>query len=470
MSVKHPFQEILVSKDETLLFAASKSSIFSYKIDIQTQSVKLLGSWSDDVSPFYTLEKQREAKINKIEAETEDVEVETENKVDGEADKETSEQTETVQNEDSESTEQPKKLQKTNKKKKKKLPKLPTPGAGAPPLYNYIRGIYFSRNEKYLLALTDNDKAVIVFEISPETGLTFIKRQTLAKRPCTLSTSIDDQDIVVGDKFGDVYSLSLTDKTVQEDVSKIEPILGHVSMLTVVSVIERNNKSYVISADRDEHIRISNYPKSYVIDKWLFGHKQFVSAVVAPEWLNDKILISGGGDKFLCSWNWTKPRGSEMLQKFEIHDMITKYLTDEHLTVERFQNEAGDLREYAVSQILCISESKKILVFVENIRAFFIFDLSDEGILSLCQTVELESSIIYATNTLNGDIFLSLKNDKPESSVAILRENSESKLYEISDSSVISKALVDANTVVVESDKDIIPLFNVAQLKKRSEH
>ncbi|GMF05362.1 unnamed protein product [[Candida] boidinii] len=245
MSVKHPFQEILVSKDETLLFAASKSSIFSYKIDIQTQSVKLLGSWSDDVSPFYTLEKQREAKINKIEAETEDVEVETENKVDGEADKETSEQTETVQNEDSESTEQPKKLQKTNKKKKKKLPKLPTPGAGAPPLYNYIRGIYFSRNEKYLLALTDNDKAVIVFEISPETGLTFIKRQTLAKRPCTLSTSIDDQDIVVGDKFGDVYSLSLTDKTVQEDVSKIEPILGHVSMLTVVSVIERNNKSYI---------------------------------------------------------------------------------------------------------------------------------------------------------------------------------------------------------------------------------
>ena len=46
---------------------------------------------------------------------------------------------------------------------------------------------------------------------------------------------------------------------------KLVPILGHVSMLTDVLIGKFNNKEFIISTDRDEHIRISNYPKSYVI-------------------------------------------------------------------------------------------------------------------------------------------------------------------------------------------------------------
>ena len=56
--------------------------------------------------------------------------------------------------------------------------------------------------------------------------------------------------------------------------SKVEPILGHVSLLTT-ALITRNGKR-IITGDRDEHIRISEFPCGWNIETYLGGHSRLV--------------------------------------------------------------------------------------------------------------------------------------------------------------------------------------------------
>lgn len=184
----------------------------------------------------------------------------------------------------------------------------------------------------------------------------------MTKRPCAIALTGDGKDILVGDKFGDVYALPLqysasdpklpeangiekqpepfkptaTSLTVhsgrnlkalesqqrQAEASMIkarekgemafdhELLLGHVSMLTdVITARDPDsslNREYIITADRDEHIRVSRgRPQSHIIERYCFGHTQFVSklCMATPD-----VLVSGGGDDFLLVWSWPECR------------------------------------------------------------------------------------------------------------------------------------------------------------------
>jgi tRNA (guanine-N(7)-)-methyltransferase subunit TRM82 len=181
----------------------------------------------------------------------------------------------------------------------------------------------------------------------------------MPKRPCAIALTADESKIICADKFGDVYSIPLllpdssagsggqeepikatnlltkpskpfvpaaNDLTVhsvrnrralqnqmrqKHNISeKFEPqferklLLGHVSMLTDIALIENNGQNYIITADRDEHIRISRgIPQAHIIEGYCLGHKDFVSRLCLPAG-QPNLLISGGGDDDIYVWDW----------------------------------------------------------------------------------------------------------------------------------------------------------------------
>ena len=177
----------------------------------------------------------------------------------------------------------------------------------------------------------------------------------MPKRLCAIALTRKQSTVLAGDKFGDVYALPLhpscsistallskaaneIPKTPKPSASELtvhtkgnrealrqqqlqkasvpkkqsptfqhQLILGHVSLLTdlVVGVDSLNDsREYILTADRDEHIRVSRgTPQAHVINNYCLGHTEFVSRLcIVPEL--PQFLISGGGEPSLRIYDW----------------------------------------------------------------------------------------------------------------------------------------------------------------------
>lgn len=193
----------------------------------------------------------------------------------------------------------------------------------------------------------------------------------MPKRPSAISITSDDTYILCGDKFGDVYSLPLhppesdsLPKPSTEAKPKVfkpsaneltihsgrnrralesqikqaqsakpkegiefahELLLGHVSMLTDLACVTvqtdaGNLRNYILTADRDEHIRVSRgMPQAHIIETFCLGHASFISKLCL---LSPTILVSGGGDDDLYVWDWQK---GVLLYKLNLRKVVEEF-------------------------------------------------------------------------------------------------------------------------------------------------
>ncbi|KAL4977228.1 hypothetical protein BDW66DRAFT_133088 [Aspergillus desertorum] len=286
---------------------------------------------------------------------------------------------------------------------------------------------------EYLVALTGEDKCIRVFQIEVDGSFVQLSERPMPKRPCAI-TFMENNDILTGDKFGDVYSMPLIPSTEPRAAAKIpaqrstriaatnltvhtqrnlkslemqmnmqnkqkkesdkpvfdhELLLGHVSLLTDVvfatlpspdpSSTKRRN--YILSADKDEHIRVSRgRPQAHVIEKHCLGHTAFLSKLCIPEWA-PKYLISGGGDPYLIVWNWT---AGEILHTVPLVE----------------QSAEGDAKKVAVRGIwaatLGADSRRVIFVALEGNPTLLPFTLEPNGSMTLHTPIKTSGNILDA--------------------------------------------------------------------------
>ncbi|KZV66300.1 WD40 repeat-like protein [Peniophora sp. CONT] len=176
-----------------------------------------------------------------------------------------------------------------------------------------VRCATVDASHKHLVTVGE-DKRMKVWTID---GLKLLSERELPKKPTQVLFARDEQTILVADKFGDVFSYPLqpppsdpakdekkeqaSEFTSHENQSGGTLVLGHVSLLT--TALLSPDGRYIITADRDEHIRISWYPQGYCIESYCLGHKRFVSAIHIPSFA-PSVLLSGGGDPVIRKWDW----------------------------------------------------------------------------------------------------------------------------------------------------------------------
>ncbi|KXT14980.1 hypothetical protein AC579_7764 [Pseudocercospora musae] len=287
------------------------------------------------------------------------------------------------------------------------------PGPKAP---NVIK-LAASPDYQHIVAVTE-DKCIRVFECQ-EGRLEELSQRCMPKRPCAVQVMPDNATILIGDKFGDVYSLPLIPATiddVQAEATPADPtpqsthgfkvaaseltvhskrnrmaleaqmkqknftarkdplkfdhklLLGHVSMLTdmkfVLKKVEGQHRGYILTADRDEHIRVSRGPpQAHIIEGFCLGHTQFVSKICQVG--SGDLLVSGGGDDWIGVWKWSD---FKLLKKIYMKDLVK--------SVAHQDPTSGDYK-MAVSGIwsapMQYAESEDVLVIaVEKVKALFL--------------------------------------------------------------------------------------------------
>ncbi|PVI03733.1 tRNA methyltransferas-like protein [Periconia macrospinosa] len=281
-----------------------------------------------------------------------------------------------------------------------------------------------SNNGNYLIAVTAEDKCIRVFQIASDWRLQQLSERCMMRRPCSIALSADDLTILCADKFGDVYALPLIPspedersvspqtaeeprkfvpsaslstvhsgrnrKVLEEQLKQAEKgrpqpkdaptfkhdlLLGHVSMLTDIASVTVGSRSYIITADRDEHIRVSRgIPQAHIIEGFCQGHEEFVNRLCITK---SNRLVSGGGDTHLYIWDWLSYRLLERLPlQTTVLDIFRNNLDMKSLLPEKDE----DLR-IAVSGIWNVPSVEhdvdEIVVACEGVPALVKFKLGE---------------------------------------------------------------------------------------------
>ncbi|XP_031521637.1 tRNA (guanine-N(7)-)-methyltransferase non-catalytic subunit WDR4 isoform X4 [Papio anubis] len=147
---------------------------------------------------------------------------------------------------------------------------------------------------------SSDDDSLFIYDCSAAEKKSQENKGTVARRCTALTFIASEEKVLVADKSGDVYSFSVLEP---HGCGHLE--LGHLSMLLDVAVSPDDR--FILTADRDEKIRVSWAAAPHSIESFCLGHTEFVSRIsVVPT--QPGLLLSSSGDGTLRLWEYRSGR------------------------------------------------------------------------------------------------------------------------------------------------------------------
>jgi len=177
--------------------------------------------------------------------------------------------------------------------------------------------------EGQYVAVCDDSKTLSVWKREGP-GLNLIGTHSLATRSDHVTFTSDPTctEVIVSDKSGDVIRFPLTpdakDLRHQDENQSSngdgqgegggggEVVLGHLSMLLGTEISPCGK--YILTADRDEKLRVSHWPNAYNIHGYCLGHTEFVSGLRILGTRVPNVAVTASGDGSLRTWNYSECR------------------------------------------------------------------------------------------------------------------------------------------------------------------
>eukprot|EP01094_Clydonella_sp_ATCC50884_P003581 TRINITY_DN12734_c0_g1_i1.p1 TRINITY_DN12734_c0_g1~~TRINITY_DN12734_c0_g1_i1.p1 ORF type:complete len:427 (-),score=85.20 TRINITY_DN12734_c0_g1_i1:360-1640(-) len=179
----------------------------------------------------------------------------------------------------------------------------------------------YSDDQCQRAAVATSNKQMFVFDVgTPSTAPACEWAHCLPKRVTCLEFA-DAGVLLVADRFGRVSRYRLDrDHSSQPPACTVTELpleLAHLSILT--HLVLSKDARHIITADRDEKIRVSSFPDAFHIQCYCLGHLSFVTSLVEV----DAHIVSASADGTLRIWD---PQHGQLLHTEHIaepnHDAV----------------------------------------------------------------------------------------------------------------------------------------------------
>ncbi|KAI8888112.1 WD40 repeat-like protein [Backusella circina FSU 941] len=287
------------------------------------------------------------------------------------------------------------------------------------------RAIAFNKDGT-LFTTTGEDKDIRVWETS---DWSLKVSRPAHKRVNAIQFDNNSTKVLVADKFGDVYCHPMENAGAESE--QLQPIVGHVSMVT--DMVLTSDEKYVVTADRDEHIRVSRYPNGYNIESFCLGHTDVVTCISQLPW-NEDILVSASGDVTVRLWHFVKGIQS---QKIDLRDMI-----------EAYKPAAADANsvDAIISGLEFDEKNKTLFVSFAKSTAILVLAWNGEG-FDYKETLVAPAPILSMAIDTNGNVWASLDpldDEKSDLVTVFIQNNGQIQLWFVKlKSSLISILFLD---------------------------